>query len=154
MIRNATLKDLEILAALNEDVQNLHHAAVPGIFKPFNKKATLALFRQIIRKRNFKFLLEFLGGEPRGYALIEIKKHKNTAFVRAYSAVYIHHIAVGKKHHNAGVGKSLIEEIKSTAARSKIKRIELDVWDFNGSAKKFFGGRGFHVYNEKMYLEL
>ncbi len=154
MIRQAEVKDIAILAVLNKEVQDIHHKAFPGIFKSFDKNKTAEAFREIIRKRNYTFLLEFLGDEPRGYALFEIKKHKNTAFTGSYAAIYVHHIAVIKNHRSGGVGKSLLEAIKRKAKQLKIKRMELDVWSFNTKAKSFFQANGFVVYNEKMHLVL
>ncbi len=41
-----------------------------------------------------------------------------------------------------------------SACNKGISRVELDVWNFNSEAKRFYAKHGFEVFNERMQLSI
>ncbi|PIZ71893.1 hypothetical protein COY07_04115 [Candidatus Peregrinibacteria bacterium CG_4_10_14_0_2_um_filter_43_11] len=155
MIKKATLKDLNSLAALNREVQQIHHDAFPGIFKPYSKTQVLKSFKQLLKNKKITILISFNHlNSPVGYIFYEEKKHLKTVFTQSHNVLYIHHIAIKANLQKKGAGSDLIKEVIKRAETRNICRIELDVWSFNSKAKNFFRKNGFNVFNEKMALDL
>ena len=53
-----------------------------------------------------------------------------------------------------GIGKLLIEEVKKQARENDYNKIELNCWEFNESAMKFYESIGFKTQRRIMGLEL
>jgi ribosomal protein S18 acetylase RimI-like enzyme len=152
VIRRADESDVEALAALNADVQGVHAAALPWLFKPpgpdtFPPAEIADLLR---RPENLLFVAE-IDGTAAGYAYGEIMRRYETPFCHAYDTVYLHHISVRPDHRRHGVGTALLGAVRAAAAEGGITLLELDVWRFNEAARAFFRRHGFAISNERLW---
>ena len=153
-ITRAAEQDLDTIVALNGEVQGIHVAARPDIFRPVPPAELRDTFLGFLRGENTEILIARLDGEAVGYAVVRVWSRPEHAFCHDRSCVYIDQVAVKKAHRGRGVGGRLLAEAKQLALRNGMQRVELDVWTFNAEAKAFFAGQGFEVYNEKMALTL
>jgi ribosomal protein S18 acetylase RimI-like enzyme len=151
-IRKATTVDAEVLSLLNVDVQTIHWSALPTRFKPpgsntFPPAAAAAL---LARPDNLVFIAE-VGSLPVGYAYAEVIHHPETSFRYADELVYIHHISVRPSYRKQGLGRALMDAVRSAAGERGITALALDVWTFNKDARSFFRRHGFTRYNERLW---
>lgn len=144
-------KDYEVIASLNEDVQNLHANLYPKYFKKINFDEVKDFFMKIIDKPEFIFLLIEDNEINHGYAWIEIRDNPENAFKRAYKLLFVHQISISESSRNTGFGSMLMEEIYGIARSNEVKRIELDYWCDNHIAKNFYQKQGFTIYREFVY---
>jgi ribosomal protein S18 acetylase RimI-like enzyme len=154
-IRKAAERDTDMLRALNADVQALHAAALPSLFKP-PRPDTLASWEVellLTEPENLFFIAE-VDGDAAGYAYAQIQKRPETAFTHAYDMIYLHHLSVRPAHRRHGVGSALIEAVRAAGAKAGAMLVALDVWLFNDEARAFFRRRGFAAYNERMWSRL
>ena len=152
IIRRVVEQDAAILGALNADVQAVHAAALPWLFKPPGPDTFSPgeVKRLLAEPENLVFIAE-VDGTAAGYAYAEIQERPETPFVHAYVMVYLHHLSVRPAHRRHGVGSALIGAVRTAAAEAGIALVALDVWTFNDAARAFFRRHGFAAYHERMW---
>jgi ribosomal protein S18 acetylase RimI-like enzyme len=151
-VRKATTADAEILSSLNVDVQTIHWSAFPTRFKPpgpdtFPPTAAAALLAQ---PDNLVFVAE-VDSRPVGYAYAQVVHRPETAFSYAEDLVHVHHISVRPSHRKQGLGRALLDAVRSAASERGMTVLTLDVWTFNEDARSFFRRQGFTPYNERLW---
>lgn len=152
IVRPATPEDAESIERLNADVQALHAAALPTLFKSPTAIALPAHdVRELMRAPAVRLLLAEADGEPAGYAYAEIRRRPENGFRFANDSVYLHQISVVPAQRGRGVGCALMDAVRAIAKSQGISQIELDVWTFNAKAREFFQRQGFVTFNERMW---
>lgn len=151
MIRVATLSDVPAIAGLNHGVQQLHATQVPALFKkPTSDPLFIAWLADALTKPAAYVLLAEAEGKPVGYLYAE-EIRKDESWIRpALHFLLLHHIAVDLTFQGRGFGDALLKEFFSEARRRNVTRVELDVWNFNEKAQRFFRKHGFSVFNQRM----
>lgn len=151
-VRPAMPDDAEIIERLNSDVQALHAAALPALFKPPSTVTLPATeVRGLLHSPNVRILLAMSDGEPVGYAFAEIRRNPGNGRRFARDLVYLHHLCVQPASQRRGIGSALMDAVRLFAAEHNIEDLELDVWTFNERARRFFHQQGFASYNERMW---
>jgi len=151
LIRKATEADAGLLRALNVDVQALHAAALPSLFKPPSVDAQAWEVTLLLREPENLFFIADVDGVAAGYAYAEIQEQPETAFTYACTMIYLHHLSVRPAHRRRGAGSALVGALRAAAGEAGGAGIALDVWLFNKEARAFFGRHGFAAYNERLW---
>ncbi|MGG0186802.1 GNAT family N-acetyltransferase [Bacillus rhizoplanae] len=144
----------EIIAKLNEPVQNIHASLYPQHFHPYHYDAVKDFFQNVISNPNFIFLLLEESNQSLGYAWIEIKNYPGNAFKKPYTSIYIHQISILETYRNKGYGSQLLDYIYKIANNKNINMIELDYWLANTTAKQFYAKNEFELYREFIYKKI
>jgi ribosomal protein S18 acetylase RimI-like enzyme len=152
LIRKAVEQDADDLASLNADVQAIHAAAMPRLFKPPGPDTLppAAVAALLAPAENLVFIAE-VDGAAAGYAYAEIVWRRETPFHHAHDMVHLHHISVRPAHRRRGVGGALIAAVRTAAADAGVALVTLDVWTFNEDARAFFRRHGFAGYTERLW---
>lgn len=155
LVRPARSEDADLVSALNQDVQALHAAALPALFKPpgpetFPPSAVHALLNA---PRNIVMIAE-LDGAGVGYVYGEFVERPETSWRFAQRLLYVHQIGVNVDLRGQGIGTALMEAMEAAARQCGAKMLALDVWSFNEAAQEFFARRAFAPYNERWWLHL
>jgi len=134
----ATHADIQTLALLNKEVQNLHANARPDLFKPdLNMDEIAEFFAEMLDDADNRIFINRIDGQGVGYLFCKIMRRPGNAFMFPYSVVYIDHIAVKTDFRGHGCGRILIEAAKQLARDENIPQVALDTWSFNSNAKPF-----------------
>lgn len=152
LIRKAIEQDADVLGALNADVQAIHAAAMPWLFKAPGPDTfpPAAVKDLLVQPENLIFIAE-VDGTAAGYAYAQIVERPETPFTFPHDMVYLHHISVRPAFRRHGVGTALIGAVRAAATDAGITVVALDVWTFNEEARVFFRRRGFAPYNERLW---
>jgi GNAT superfamily N-acetyltransferase len=153
VVRRATAADAGILVSINRDVQALHAAALPTWFKPpspsqFPPEMVAAL---VVDPNTFLFVGE-VESLAAGYALAKVIKQAETPWRFGHSMVFIDQIGVRDAYRRRGVGRALVDAVRSAARDVGISRVALDVWAFNASGQAFFQACGFEPYRHHLWI--
>lgn len=146
--------DFELIAKLNEQVQNLHHELYPNKFKPFNYSEVCKYFEKIIEDENQHFHVCYDDNYAVGYIWFSEIVKSDTAFSNESHYLYVQQVSVNERQRGKGVGKMLFDVVLKYSKEKSIKRIGLDYWVKNGIAKKIYERMGFEVEKEITYLNL
>lgn len=154
-IRLASQADVDSIAALNVDVQNVHAAALPHIFKAVSDGAfARAYIAECLTDPNSHFFIASLDGDDIGYIYASIVRRPENAYMHPRELIYIHQISVKPEHQGKGCGDLLIRAVRDLAKQHGIDTIALDFWAFNDKARAFFTRQGFVTYNERAWMRL
>jgi len=153
-IREATEADLDVLVALNAEVQDLHARAFPARFKPadVNPDAVRAQFSEWLSEDDVCIVLALIGDLPIGYTILRVKETSDHSFCYAQRLLYVDHICVASAYRGKGIGSRLIEDARKRARDCGMGRIELDYWHFNEEAGAFFETQGFRPTRHYMAM--
>ena len=150
MITVSQTKDHELIAALNEEVQNLHHALHPAIFKRFDKEATTAAIKDFMTDANCMAYTVGEGEIIMGYAIFMVKEAKENAFHYTIRTLYIDQICVLQQYRRSGAGALLMQQAEQVAKELSISRLELDHWSANTVAAAYFRKNGYTLCKERL----
>ena len=151
-IRKATTKDAATLSALNVDVQRIHAAAFPEIFKqPENDSFALDFMLERLADPLNTFLIVSDHGVDAGYVFVKIIDRPENPFTHAWKFLYIDQISVKPAYRGRGYGKALMQAVRKLAQEMGIETIALDTWSFNEQALAFFREQGFATFNERLW---
>ena len=149
MIRIVQNYDCDLLAHLNNEVQEHHHLLYPEIFKPFNHPETSNFYRSALGGGALAFVAYWLE-QPVGYILLIKKETAENAFQNSQKFLLIDQIGVSRSYRNKGIASALIKKAEEIAGAAQIHSVRLNHWSQNDSAKMLFKKNGFSYINENM----
>lgn len=145
-VRMAGADDVAAIVALNREVQALHAALAPDVFKADVSDADLArFFAQRLAGDDQVVLLAELDGEAGGYVWFEFQAKPATPFSHAMARAFVHHIAVLSTMRRQGIATALLEAVTEQARALGARQLALETWATNAAAREFFAARGFNA---------
>lgn len=142
-VRDADEGDVELLAALNGIVHQLHVAAVPTHFKQPEPGAVAESFRSKLRRTDVRIWIASAGETPVGYAVVGIRQRVETELCHARSFYEVDEICVSPAHRRQGLARALLERALAEARSQGVRDVELSSWSFNADAHAAFEALGF-----------
>ena len=143
IIRSAILSDLAALVALHHPVQLYHAGLRPDLIRAPDTHDMAPLFAEFLAKDAFRVIVADEHGSLAGYAVYEIRNRGESLTTCARRSIYVHQLSVAPAKRRKGIGKALLLFIRAQARELGISSIELDVWNANAPAKKFYKAIGF-----------
>ncbi len=142
-------EDYDQLAPMQYALASSHAAAYPYLFPPVqpqSKKQFLARLRQ----ENFIGIKAVENGVVLGFCCGCVKERRTKR-----ATLHIEDIYVQPDRRRQGIGKQLIEQIKTQAIAAGCRRITLHVWQFNHQAAAFYQKLGFSplITTEELRLD-
>jgi ribosomal protein S18 acetylase RimI-like enzyme len=142
-VRRAEPKDLPVLVALHDEVQQLHLAARPDQFKAPAEGALEKRFQELLASTDAKVWVTEVAGAVVGYAVQLLVRRPGGPVVPERQWIEIDMIGVFASHRGRGVGRALIDIIVEDARATGIEQVELSSWAFNTDAHQAFERAGF-----------
>lgn len=155
-IRLAENKDIPYLMELLIYIAKLHHDGRPDIFKDkgSSKYCEEDLKKILSSEKTPVFVACDAEDKVLGYAFCIIKETKDNILLHNRKVLYLDDLCVNPNARGKGIGKKLMEKVKSHAQDIRANSVELNVWDFNKSAIEFYKHCGFNVLKSTMELEV
>ncbi len=146
IIRKAILDDYDALCELIDQVDALHRDRLPGIYRrpdgPVREKNEIAAF--IADERVGLFVAE-VEGELAGYIHAYLRDTPPVPVLVPRRFAMIDSMAVGKNQRRKGIGQALIAQVQRWAREQGATSVELNVYEFNRGALRFYEALGFKV---------
>lgn len=153
-IRRAVAADVPTIVRLNRDVQRLHAEAQGELFKPAGEGGEIAAwFAAVLAKPGAHLLIGTVDGEVVGYIYGQITAYWENPFRYPLDLGLVDQLAISPAFQRRGYGEVLLDALVAIFLDAGISRIELSVWAFNDSARRFYERRGFVVTQHRMSLE-
>ncbi len=151
-IRFAKEDELKRVNELRKQVNDLHVAGKPDVFKPgFGEE--LQNFINVIRNDPEQdIVVAVIDGVICGFAIIHHIYKPESPFMKVRDFLDIDEFCVDEAYRRKGVATGLIEFIKAYAKEKGFHRIELNMWEFNQGALAFYETAGFETY--RRYMEM
>ncbi|QGX40763.1 GNAT family N-acetyltransferase [Permianibacter aggregans] len=149
-IQEAKEEQLYAIARLAVQTQEAHVKAYPDRYQVISFSDAFDALRAQLG--GHRILVATDAGAVLGYLIVEYIDVKGNKFLKPRRYCYLQQIGVAASNRKAGVGRKLIEHLRTVCTSQGIQDIELDVWAFNTSAAQFFTACGFQAYATKMRL--
>ena len=153
VVRRAGPRDAHAILALGGEVQALHVAARPDLFRAGGSETPAEIVARIERPDE-AYWVASLGGEVAGFAWAQWQGEPASPLKHATRTLTLHAIGVGAAYRGRGIGERLWEAVREEAARQRVARVILNVWAFNTGARAFYERLGFTPFHTRMAVEM
>ena len=89
-----------------------------------------------------------------GYSILQIMTTRNLNILIPLKFVYVDDFCIKSTYQKRGIGKMLFTHIVDYAKSNEASSIQLNVWDFNENAIKFYESLGMSTRNRRMELNI
>jgi len=137
LIREATEIDYPAINKMLLKLQNYHSENVPTIYKKLDSFFTFDEYLEILKNKNVYFLLATFDKEVVGLIWLKLNE-KSSKYEYQRKQIWIEGIYVEQKYRRKGVAQKLVNEATNKAKFLNAQSIELMIWNFNTTSKKFF----------------
>ena len=155
-IREGNINDYEEIRDLVKEVHLLHVKNRPDIYidieNPFEKED----FEEILNSNNTKVLIaqDIDNEEIVAYSIIQVMNTRNIQILIQSKFIYIDDLCVKSNYHKQGIGKMLFKYIVNYSKEIGASSIQLNVWEFNEDAIKFYESLGMNTRNRRMEISI
>ena len=118
-------------------LQNYHSENVPTIYKKLDTFFTFDEYLKILEDRNVYFILATLDNEVIGLICLSFNE-KLSKYEYQRKQIWIEGIYIKTKYRRKGIAQKLVNEAINKAKFLNAQSIELMIWNFNETSKKFF----------------
>lgn len=154
-VRKAQNKDAVKIAKMLISIGELHHTGRPDIYRDNLQKYDENDILEILKDENSPiFVATDENDEVAGYAFCQIKTVNQTDALVGRKYVYIDDFCTDEKYRRQNVGSMLMDYVKTEIKKMGIESIELNVWEFNDSAIKFYEKCGFVTQRREMEIKI
>ena len=151
-VRFARPEDLERVNELRRQVNDVHVAGRPDVFKPGFPAELRDHVYTIFNDPDQKIAVYELNGNVVAAAVLKHHKKPESPFSYANEFLDIDEICVDEKYRRRGIASEMMDFIREYAKSEGFKKIELNMWEFNQGALAFYEEIGFKTY--RRYMEL
>ena len=137
LIREATEIDYPAINKMLLKLQNYHSENVPTIYKKLDTFFTFDEYLKILEDRNVYFILATLDNEVIGLICLSFNE-KLSKYEYQRKQIWIEGIYIKTKYRRKGIAQKLVNEAINKAKFLNTQSIELMIWNFNETSKKFF----------------
>lgn len=154
-IRKAEKKDAPKIAEMLVGIGALHHNGRPDIYKDnlqkYNESDILGILQD---ETSPVYVAADENDAVAGYAFCQIKEVKESKTLVGRKFMYIDDFCVDEKYRKMHIGQTLMQAVSEEARKMNVSSIELNVWEFNESAIKFYEKCGFNTQKREMEIVL
>ena len=150
MVRYATREALERVNEIRKIVNEVHCNGRPDIFRGGFCKELQEFIYTLWESDNSDVIVAIRDGEICGFACVDYVEKPESPYNLARRFYHINEFGVDTKYRRQGVATELFDFIKEEATDKNFDKIELDMWEFNDIALKFYESVGFVTYRRFM----
>ena len=137
LIREATEIDYPAINKMLLKLQNYHSKNVPTIYKKLDTFFTFNEYLKILEDRNVYFILATLDNKVIGLIWLSFNE-KLSKYEYQRKQIWIEGIYVRTEYRRKGIAQKLLNEAINKAKLLNAQSMELMIWNFNETSKKFF----------------
>lgn len=152
IIRRALKEDLDEILALLYQTAQIHHKGRPDIFKDNARKYDRDEYYEILEDGTKPVFVaqDTDTGRIIGYAFCQILEFAERPVIRAYRSLYLDDLCVDESVRGEGLGTRMMNFLKDYARQTDCYNMELNVWEFNGSAVEFYSKNNMTTQRRRM----
>lgn len=154
MVRLAAKHELERINEIRKQVNAVHCSGRPDIFTTNFGKEMQDIIYKAWEDEKSDVIVAVRNGVVCGFATAErfVKPSSPYSFERRYYQIV--EFGVDEKFRRQGIATEMFEFIKKRSKKLGFDRIELDMWEFNEAALKFYEYVGFRTYRRYMEFDI
>lgn len=150
MVGFAAEVDLERVNELRRQVHSVHAHGRPDIFTQSFDSEMQNLLYDRWRQDEHCIIVAKRGGVLCGFAYVNCVDVTQSPYRLPRAYYHIEEFGVDEAYRRQGVATELFRFIRQDAKEKGLDRIELDMWEFNEAALRFYEAVGFCTYRRYM----
>ena len=151
-VRFAREEDLARVNELRRQVNDLHVAGKPEVFKPGFCDELRDYIYAIWEDPRKEIVVAGLDGRVCGFAVLNHIVRPENPFMFERDYLDIDEFGVDEDSRRKGVASAMVSFIRDYARQKGFRRLELNMWEFNRGALAFYEAAGFTTY--RRYMEI
>ena len=151
-VRLAREGELDRVNELRREVNDLHVAGVPDVFKPGFCDELRDFLYVIWKNPQQEIVIAELEGKVCGFAVLNHINKPENPFMFERDFLDIDEFCVDENFRRQGVASAMIRFILDFVKEKGFKRLELNMWEFNRGALAFYEAAGFSTF--RRYMEI
>ncbi|MCR5360503.1 MAG: GNAT family N-acetyltransferase [Bacteroidales bacterium] len=152
MIRKAEKSDINRILALLHQVNMVHYAIRPDLFKPHTTKYDAQELEALFDDESRPVFVFDEGDGVLGYAFCKVSEVRGDLLLCDNRTLYIDDICVDESTRGRHIGKSLFEYVRNYAQTIGCHNVTLNVWEGNDAALSFYRNMGMKVQKTTMEI--
>ena len=152
MIRKAEKSDINRILALLHQVNMVHYAIRPDLFKPHTTKYGAQELEALFDDESRPVFVFDEGDGVLGYAFCQVSEVLGDLLLCDNRTLYIDDICVDETARGRHIGKSLFEYVRNYAQTIGCHNVTLNVWEGNDAALSFYRNMGMKVQKTTMEI--
>ena len=149
MVRLAKREDMKAINAIRKEVFDLHVNALPHIFKVvWDEDKEIEFLKTVLSDENVLFYLYVKDKKIIGYAHVEKREKFDRGAKESRRWCHLSDFGVTKSERAKGIGGEFLKAIEKELKSQSFSKLELNVWEFNQSAMKFYEKKWFLHFKE------
>ena len=141
-VRRMKEEDYKGILPLQEEIQRLHEAARPDVFRRGAVSYPEEAFRRVLNDPDWRCAVCEAEGDIVGFVFACVRRLRDHRNMRDADMLLIDDICVREDFRRRGVGRALIAYAEAAAKEAGCGRLELSVWSFNKEALEFYRAMG------------
>lgn len=151
-VRLAKESELPRINELRKQVNDLHVAGKPDVFKPGFPQELQDFIHVIWNDPEQEIVVAEADGTVCGFAVLHHINRPETPFMKERDFLDIDEFCVDEDFRRQGAASAMVSFIKAYAKEKGFRRIELNMWEFNRDALAFYEAAGFSTF--RRYMEM
>ena len=154
VIRRAMVDDAEGILALLEQVEAIHQKGRPDLFREHGTKYTITELFEIMVDAERPIFVAAKDDKVVGYIFGIITETRDSAMLVDMKTIHLDDVCIDESCRGTGIGGQLMEYVTAWAKSVGCNRMDLDVWEFNDGARRFYEKYGFVTQKRRMDMWL
>ncbi len=154
MVRYANYEEPEQINRLRKQVNELHCKGRPDIFRSGFCREMQDVIFDMLESEDSDIIVAERNGVICGFACVEYAVKPLSPYNLERKYYHIVEFGVDEKYRQQGVASEMLDFIREEAKKKNYDKIELDMWEFNENALKFYEAVGFRTYRRYMELDI
>jgi ribosomal protein S18 acetylase RimI-like enzyme len=151
-VRLARENELERVNELRKQVNDIHVAGKPDVFKPGFDEVLQNHIYTIWNDPEQSIAVAEKDGVICGFAVLHHINRPESPFMKERDFLDIDEFCVDEAFRRQGIASEMIAFIREFAKEKGFHRIELNMWEFNQDALAFYEAAGFQTF--RRYMEM
>lgn len=152
IIRFARADELEQVNQIRKLVHELHVQGRADSFHPDGWREIKEVVTERFDSEKSSVIVACSGDLIVGFAIVQYMHRAETAFRPAQNFCHIEEFGVDHKFRRQGIASALVDFIRKDALSRGFEKIDLNMYEFNDSALKFYESVGFQTYRRDLEL--
>ena len=153
-IRQANKNDITQMVPLLDEVSKLHIEKRPDVFKTRAYEEIKSNLEEMIQDESNIILIAEDKQVAVGVIICKVREINDHTNLKNIKVLWINEICVKQEYRRNGIGRSLIEKAKEIAKENNCLRLELNCWELNEEAMKFYENQGLTTQRRVMEINI
>ena len=154
VVRFVREEELDRVNELRRQVNDIHVAGVPEVFKPGFSDELRDYIHAIRNNPQQEIVVAEVNGKIAGFAVLNHIYRPENPFMFERDFLDIDEFAVDESCRRQGVASAMIRFILDFAKKKGFSRVELNMWEFNRGALAFYEAAGFRTFRRYMEVKM